>query len=101
MVVWITTPNARVSRRLATTLVSERLAACVNILGGLRSVYRWKDKIENASEYWLIAKTTRAQFSVLKRRVKELHPYDVPEIIAFPVLCGHLPYLSWVAASVS
>jgi periplasmic divalent cation tolerance protein len=101
VVVWITTPNARVSRRLAHTLVAERLAACVNILSGVRSVYRWKGKVENASEHLLIAKTTRARFTALKRRVQSLHPSLVPEIISFSLFHGHSAYLSWVADSVS
>lgn len=101
VVVWITTPNARVSRRLAHILVEERLAACVTILDGVRSIYRWKGKVENATEQLLFAKTTRARFTALKRRVQSLHPSRVPEIISFSLFRGHSAYLSWVADSVS
>lgn len=92
----MTAPNGRESKRLATVLVAERLAACVNVLGGVTSVYRWKAKIEEASEHLLLAKTTRARLPAFIRRVKSLHSYTVPEIIALPVLAGSAPYLSWI-----
>jgi periplasmic divalent cation tolerance protein len=97
VVVFLTAPNVRESKRLANVLVAERLAACVNILSGVTSVYRWQGKIEEASELLLLAKTTRARLPALIRRVKSLHSYAIPEIIAVPVLAGSPAYLSWIA----
>ncbi|MBK8575522.1 MAG: divalent-cation tolerance protein CutA [Elusimicrobia bacterium] len=99
VVVLMTAPNARVSRRLAASLVAERLAACVNIVG-VRSLYRWQGKLEKSVEHLLLAKTTRARLPALMRRVKILHPYTVPEIVALPVRGGNASYLSWLSNSV-
>jgi periplasmic divalent cation tolerance protein len=101
VVVFITTPNVRVSRRIARTLVKERLAACVNIVGNVTSIYRWNGKVEQALEHLLLAKTTAARFLALKRRVKSLHPSAVPEIVSIPIQSGSSAYLSWVVSSVS
>lgn len=100
VVVFITAPTAGEARRLAERLVSEGLAACVSRLPGFRSVYRWKGRVERASESLLMAKTTRARVPALVRRVKALHSYEVPEIIALPVIGGDREYLSWAAQSV-
>lgn len=97
--VFITAADLRESQRLATVLVKERLAACVSELGSVRSVYRWQGRIERAREHLLMAKTDRRRVPSLIRRVKELHSYDVPEVIALPILAGNPDYLSWVAAS--
>ncbi|HRY29892.1 MAG TPA: divalent-cation tolerance protein CutA [Elusimicrobiota bacterium] len=99
IVVLITASSSAESARLSKALVKERLAACVNIVPGLRSVYRWKGRIESSAERLLIAKTRRSKLPQLIRRVRQLHSYSVPEIIALPMLAGHADYLRWIAAS--
>ena len=100
LVVLLTVPNAETAEKLAEALVGERLAACVNVLDGVRSTYRWKGAVERDDELLCICKTTRAAFDQLRARVVELHPYEVPEVIALPVELGHAPYLAWIMASV-
>ncbi len=85
--------------RIAQALVEEKLAACVNIVGPVRSIYRWRGAIEQASEYMLIIKTAVRHFAKLERRVRELHSYEVPEIVAMTIAAGSKPYLSWLAQS--
>lgn len=97
LVVLITVPDQDQAYRLAKTVVEENLAACVNIIPAVRSVYRWKGEICDDPECLLVAKTTRAAFPLLEARVKALHSYEVPEIIAVPVERGFPPYLAWVA----
>ena len=91
-------PERAVAEKLAAMLVERSLAACVNILAPCRSVYRWKGAVETAEEYPLFAKTTRDRYSLLERVVQELHPYELPEIIAVPLGGGLPAYLEWVAA---
>jgi periplasmic divalent cation tolerance protein len=81
----------------AAQLVDERLAACVNILPGMRSVYRWKNAMERADERQLIIKTTRSALTSLEARIRKLHPYDVPEFVVLPIDSGSADYLSWLA----
>jgi periplasmic divalent cation tolerance protein len=85
--------------RIANTLVEERLAACVNIIGPARSIYRWQGAVENASEYLLLIKTHSRHFRKLERRVTELHSYEVPEIVATALVAGFRSYLEWLADS--
>ncbi|HXH03706.1 MAG TPA: divalent-cation tolerance protein CutA [Candidatus Competibacteraceae bacterium] len=99
-VVLCTCPDLDSAGRMAETLVAERLAACVNILPGLTSVYRWQGAIQRDVEVLLLIKTRTDAFTALERRVRELHPYEVPELIALPILEGSTPYLDWLAASV-
>lgn len=101
VVVLITCPTRRVAERLAQALVRQRAAACVNLLPGLQSVFRWEGKIDHAREVLLLIKTTPARVARLTRLVRSLHPYEVPEVIALPVTAGSAPYLRWVKASVS
>jgi len=98
VVVLITVPDAASGERIARALVEERLAACVSRVGPLRSVYRWNGAIESSDESLLLAKSTTARFDELAARVRALHPYEVPEIVALPVAAGFAPYLAWVAA---
>jgi periplasmic divalent cation tolerance protein len=91
----ITAP-ATVAASLARTLVAERFAACVNLLPGVTSVYRWEGELQEDVETLLIVKTTRARFDALCEKVLELHPYDVLECIAVPVTVGLPAYLNWV-----
>jgi len=93
---YCTCPDAASARRIAKTLVGERLAACVNQLSGIRSTYRWEGAVHSDAEELLLIKTTEARLGALERRLLELHPYDVPELIAVPVAQGHEAYLDWV-----
>ena len=100
VVVLVTCPK-RAAKRLAEALVQHRLAACVNIVPGVQSVFRWQGKVDRATEAPLVIKTPAAAFQRLRQAVLKLHPYHVPEIIALPVRAGHPPYLTWVVASVN
>jgi periplasmic divalent cation tolerance protein len=84
---------------LASKLVSERLAACVNILPAMRSVYRWKGAVEQADECQLIMKTTVTRLVELQDRLQQLHPYDVPEMLVLPIVGGGDAYLTWLRES--
>jgi periplasmic divalent cation tolerance protein len=90
-------PDEGVANALALTLVEEKLAACVNILPRVQSLYRWQGAVESASEIPLLIKTTSARYAALESRIRELHPYDVPEIIAVPISRGLPAYLNWLA----
>jgi periplasmic divalent cation tolerance protein len=96
IVVLITAANGEEAARLADMLVGSRLAACVQILPPMESVYRWQGNVERQSEVLLIAKTTRERFDELEREVRALHSHDTPEIIAVPVLAGSADYLKWL-----
>jgi periplasmic divalent cation tolerance protein len=96
IVVLITVPDEEEAASLATILVDERFAACVNIVNGMRSVYRWKGELFDEPECLLIVKTVSDNFAALEARVRELHGYEVPEIIALPVVKGFGAYLDWV-----
>jgi periplasmic divalent cation tolerance protein len=95
-----TTPSRDVARRIARVLVDRRLAACVQIVGPIESIYRWQDRIETAREWLCVIKTTRARFRKVVATVEALHPYDTPEIIALPITAGSRRYLDWLAAAV-
>ncbi len=86
---------------LARTLVTERLAACVNLLPAMTSHYRWEGAVEQAAERQLLIKTTTAGVDRLQARLEVLHPYDVPELLVLPISGGSQPYLQWLAASVA
>jgi periplasmic divalent cation tolerance protein len=98
-IVLITASGPQEAEKISSALVAERLAACVNTLPRVRSRYRWKGKVETASETLLIAKTRKDRMTRLIRRVKELHSYSVPEIIALPIAEGSAEYLAWIGAS--
>ncbi len=100
LVVLVTTPSPERAAEIARALVEERLAACGNVVPGLRSIYRWEGKVQDEEEALLLLKTTRARFEALRDRVLALHPYEVPEVIAVPVEAGHAPYLAWVGDGV-
>ncbi len=101
IVVFMTAANGEEATRLADMLVGAHLAACVQILPEMESIYRWEGKIERQSEVLLLAKTTRAKFEELEREVRALHSFDTPEIIAVPVTVGSTAYLEWLNASVT
>jgi len=96
LVVYITAPSEEEAAKIAKALVKERLAACVNIIKDIRSIYSWQGKIEDERELLMIVKTRPELFSSLKTRVKELHSYAVPEIIVLPVVDGSEEYLAWL-----
>lgn len=96
LVVLCACPDESVADRIARELVGARLAACVNRLPGMRSVYRWKGALQDEREVLLAIKTVGTRYPELEMRLKALHPYEVPEIIAIPVLAGAAPYLAWL-----
>ena len=100
LVVLCTLPPGEAAAGIARAVVEERLAACVNILPGLLSIYEWEGAIQDDSEQLAILKTTVDRFEELRTRLLQLHPYSVPEILALPVEDGHLAYLGWVRDSV-
>lgn len=99
-IVLITAPNKECAETIAQALVSEKLAACVNIIEGLTSVYRWKGIIEKEQEVLMIVKSIDELFKRLEARVLELHPYECPEIIAIDIEKGYTAYLDWISESV-
>lgn len=96
-----TVPNAEEGARIAKHLVEEKHVACVNIVDGLRSIYVWQGEVCDDAEALLVMKTRSELFEGLSDRVAELHPYDVPEVIALPIEAGHAPYLAWIDEVVS
>jgi periplasmic divalent cation tolerance protein len=92
-----TFPDADTARRISNQLVTEKFAACANILPAVESIYRWKGKVENAGEVIVFFKTTPDRQTAFQEKLRSLHPYDVPEIIFIPVAGGLPEYLSWVA----
>ncbi|MDP2158463.1 MAG: divalent-cation tolerance protein CutA [Nitrospirota bacterium] len=97
VVVLITAPNEDAAAKMANEIVSSRLAACVNIIRNVRSIYHWQGKIEDEGEVLMLVKTRKEFFRDLEKRVKEIHPYTVPEIIAIPILEGSAEYLQWLS----
>lgn len=95
--VYMTAANAEEAQRIATVLVGERLAACVNVLGPIRSTYRWRGAIEHSEEVALIAKTARPRLEALIDRVRQIHSYETPCVVAWPITAGSEPFLRWVA----
>jgi periplasmic divalent cation tolerance protein len=91
-----TAPNAEVGGVIARALVEERLAACVNVIPGVRSIYRWKDEVQDDPEVVLIIKTRADRCEALAARIKDLHPYDVPEVLVLPAVGGSARYLAWI-----
>ncbi|MFQ5852410.1 MAG: divalent-cation tolerance protein CutA [Candidatus Binatia bacterium] len=100
IVVYVTVGSAKEADQLARTLVGEQLAACVNRVGPVKSIYRWEGQVEQSEEDLLIIKTREDLFGRLEARVRELHSYSVPEIIALPILQGNEGYLKWLEEQV-
>ena len=88
------------AERVATSLVEERLAACVNIVPGVVSIYRWKGNVEQEPELMLVIKTLAERVEALKARLVQLHPYELPEVVVIPIGGGHAPYLAWIEEQV-
>jgi periplasmic divalent cation tolerance protein len=95
-VVLCSVPNDQVGEQIARALLEEHLAACVNILPGVRSLYRWQGAIQDDRELMLVIKTRSDRYERLEQRVRELHPYEVCEVVALEVTEGSRPYLDWV-----
>ena len=100
IVVYMTAANREEAGRLAEMLVREKLAACVQILPEMESVYRWQGQVERQNEILLIAKTRLSAFTALEREVRKIHSYETPEIVACPITAGSAPYLKWLSESV-
>ncbi|MCX7600877.1 MAG: divalent-cation tolerance protein CutA [Meiothermus sp.] len=96
LVVLCTVPDAPTGQKLARTLVQEGLAACVNLLPGLTSVYRWQGEVQENPELLLLCKTRQERYPALEHRIRELHPYQVPEIVALRIEAGSQSYLDWI-----
>jgi periplasmic divalent cation tolerance protein len=97
-IVLVTCPSLALARKIARAVVEQRLAACVNVVGSpVESFYTWKGKLESAREQLLLIKTTAQRLSALEREVQRLHPYDLPEFIAFPITEGSPEYLAWLS----
>lgn len=95
--VYCTCPDAETATRIAETLVAERLAACVNLVPGVRSIYRWQENVEDVDEVLLLIKTGGDRLGALGARIGELHPYELPEVLAVEASGGSAGYLGWIA----
>jgi periplasmic divalent cation tolerance protein len=100
LIVFVTCQSREEGERIAQVVVEEHLAACVNVMGGVRSCYMWEHEMKWSEEVLLLIKTTEARYLALQSRIRELHSYDVPEIVAVPIEIGLDKYLQWVAQSV-
>lgn len=96
VVVLTNCPDEDVADRIARTLVENGLAACVNRLAAVHSVYRWRGAVERAIETPLLIKTTRERYTEVEQAIRALHPYEVPEVVAFDIVAGFAPYLRWI-----
>jgi periplasmic divalent cation tolerance protein len=97
IVVLVTCGSAAEAERLAEALVHEHLAACVNVGGPIRSIYRWENAVQRDPEWIMVIKTHGSRFAELETRIRELHSYDTPEVIALPIVAGSAAYLAWLA----
>lgn len=99
-IVLTTAGSQEEAQKIAQGLVEQRLAACVNIVGPIQSVYRWKGAVESTAEYLLVVKTTAAAFERVREAIRALHSYELPECIQLPIDAGSAQYLDWIAESV-
>lgn len=99
-VVLVAVPTGGKAQSMADSLVESRLAACVNVVPGVVSIYRWKGRVHRDEESLLVIKTTTARFKALERWIKAHHPYETPEIVSLPIAAGSKEYLSWLGSSV-
>jgi periplasmic divalent cation tolerance protein len=100
ILVYMTAPDADTAHRIGRAIVERRLAACVNIIPGMQSLYWWDGKIQDEHEVVLLAKTTAMSFAALKECIVDLHPYEVPCIVSVALQNGHGPFLDWIRAQV-
>ena len=101
LIVYVTASNKKEADRIAQALLTEKFAACVTIVPGVSSRYWWKGKMETAREVLLIIKTMPSRYKALEKRVRALHSYDVPEIMAVPVVLGNRDYIAWIGRSLN
>lgn len=99
LTVLCTVPNTETGQNIARVVIHEGLAACVNLLPGITSVYRWQGQLQENSEVLLLIKTRQERYAALEARIKELHPYEVPEVVALKIETGLGSYLDWIAES--
>ena len=99
VVIFITAKNTAEANRIVAQLIEDKLAACVNIIKGVKSVFWWEGKVDKSDEVLLVVKSKKSLFSKLQKAVKKLHSYTVPEIIALPVVAGNKDYLDWIGQS--
>ncbi len=90
------TPTAEDAERIGQQLIEQRLAACVQVVGPIRSIYRWEGKVETANEWLCLVKTRRELFNEVEQAIRSLHPYEVPEILALPIACASGAYVDWL-----
>ena len=100
IVILITTKNNFEAKKIARALLEKKLIACANIAGGIKSFFWWQNKIDKAGEVLLILKTERKRFNKVCKVVKSLHSYDIPEVIALPIIAGNRDYMKWIRDSV-
>jgi len=100
IILYCTVPDQQTAEMISKNLVEEKLAACCNIVPGLKSVYRWEQKIQTDDELLLIIKTRSTLYAEVETQIKDLHPYTVPEIIALPLINGSVEYLNWMDENV-
>lgn len=100
IVIFITASHKKEAERIASSLVEKKLAACVNIIGGIKSVFRWQGRIDKTNEVLLIIKSKKSKFNAITRFVKSIHSYEVPEIISLPIITGNKDYLEWLDANI-
>jgi periplasmic divalent cation tolerance protein len=99
VVLFVTVPSAEVATTLARAVVGEHLAACVNVVPGLRSLYWWQGAVHDDPELLLVLKSCRDRVPALRERILGLHPYSVPELVVLPIIDGSEPYLEWIRES--
>lgn len=99
--IYCTCPNQESAQQIAQRLISDRLAACVNMLPGVSSVYEWQGQIETAQEHLLLIKSPKAHYAAIEAVIKALHPYELPEIIAVAIETGSAEYLQWIDSCLS
>jgi periplasmic divalent cation tolerance protein len=100
IVIFIAVPNKKEADKIARQLIENRLAACVNIIDKIESVFRWEGRVDRAKEVLLVIKSKKSKLTNIIKLVKSMHSYEVPEIIALPLIGGYKPYLNWLDESV-
>jgi len=100
LIILNTCPDKESAERIAKTLVEKRLAACVNIIPGLTSVYHWQDQIESSEECLLVIKSIQNAYKAVEQAILDIHPYELPEVIAVPLSTGFAPYIAWISSNI-
>ena len=99
IVIFVTTSSKKEAQKISVSLIKAKLAACVNIVDKVDSVFLWENKVQKAKEFLLMIKSTKAKFTQVKKLIKSLHSYEVVEIIGLPIIAGDKPYLRWIDAA--